>query len=315
MDVDGDMPLPASIERSAVRLLARRSDARGLLQLGLHLACLLATGAAVWASRGHLWLVPALVLHGIVLSFLFCALHESIHRTAFATPWLNDGVAWICGALLVLPPEYFRQFHFAHHRFTQDRARDPELAVPPPATLAAYLWRVSGVPYWRDRLSVTLRHAFTARVSEPFIPATVAPLIVREARQLWAVYLGVIAASLYLERADALIYWVIPAVLGQPFLRLFLLAEHTGCAFSDDMLTNTRTTYTSGTLMLLAWRMPYHAEHHYLPSVPFHALARVNILIGARSRVTARGYIALHQDLVQKCRAARALKLRARPPA
>jgi fatty acid desaturase len=315
MDVPPDMPLPDSIERGTLHALARRSNIRGLLQLALHLACLCATGLLVWASRGHPWLVIAWILHGIVLCFLFCALHESIHRTAFATRGLNDLVAWVCGALLVLPPEYFRQFHFAHHRYTQDRARDPELAAPPPATLGAYLWRVSGLPYWRDRLGVTLRHALTGRVSETFIPATVAPLIVREARQLWAFYLGVLAVSIYLQRADALIYWVIPAVLGQPFLRLFLLAEHTGCVFGDDMLTNTRTTYTSRALLLLTWRMPYHAEHHYLPSVPFHALARVNALIGERSRVTARGYLALHRELVRGFRTAKVLPLRSRPPA
>ena len=104
-----------------------------------------------------LWVAPAIVLHGAVLAFLFCPLHESIHRTAFASRWLNDLVAWICGALLMLPPGYFRLFHFAHHRFTQDPARDPELAVAAPSTLAAYLWRVSGLPYWRDRLTVTDR--------------------------------------------------------------------------------------------------------------------------------------------------------------
>ena len=314
MDLDGDMHIPGSIERSTLRALTRRSNARGLLQLGFHAACLCLTGLLVWASRGHPWLLVAWILHGIVLCFLFCALHESIHRTAFATRGLNDWVAWICGALLMLPPEYFRQFHFAHHRFTQDRARDPELAAPPPANLAQYLWRVSGLPYWYDRLGVTLRHAITGRVSESFIPAAVAPVIVREARQLWAFYLGVLVLSIYLQRADALIYWVIPALLGQPFLRLFLLAEHTGCAFGDDMLTNTRTTYTNGALLLLAWRMPYHAEHHYLPSVPFHALARVNALIGERSRTTALGYVALHRELVRGFRAAGALQLRSRPP-
>jgi fatty acid desaturase len=314
MDLDGDMPLAGSVERSTLRELAWRSNARGLLQLGFHLTCLGASGLLVWLSRGHPWLVIAWILHGIVLCFLFCALHESIHRTAFATRRLSDWVAWVCGALLVLPPEYFRQFHFAHHRFTQDRLRDPELAAPPPATLAAYLWRVSGIPYWCDRLAVTLRHALSGRVSESFIPASVAPLVVREARQLWAFYLCVLVVSIWLERADALVYWVIPALLGQPFLRLFLLAEHTGCDFGDDMLTNTRTTYTSGALLLLAWRMPYHAEHHYLPSVPFHALARVNALIGERSRVTARGYLALHRQLVRGFRTAGAPSLQARPP-
>jgi fatty acid desaturase len=286
---------PGWLDRETLRRLSRRSDVRGLLQLAAHASVLALTGACVFASRGRPWLAPALVLHGVVLCFLFCALHESIHGTAFATPWLNDAVAWVCGALLLLPPEYFRCFHFAHHRFTQDGVRDPELGVPPPATLAAYLWRLSGVPYWRERLRTTLRHALTGRVIEPFIRAADAPIIVSEARRLWACYLLVIASSIYFRRADALTYWVLPALLGQPFLRAFLLAEHTGCAVGADMLANTRTTYTNGALRLLAWHMPYHAEHHWLPAVPFHALARVNALIGTRSRVTAHGYFALHR--------------------
>src|SRR2546430_2429049 len=209
-------------------------------------------------------------------------------RTAFASRWPNELLAWICAALLMLPREYFRFFPFPHHRFTQDPARDPELAQPRPSTLASYLWHVSGLPCWYDRLSVTLRHALTGRAMESFIPPAQSALIVREARILWGCYLCVLVASLYLRRADALIYWVVPAILGQPFLRLFLLSEHAGCAFVDDMLANTRTTYTNAAILLLAWRMPYHAEHHCFPSVPFHALVKLNALIGERTQVTAR---------------------------
>jgi len=295
MDIDA---LPTVLlPRETIRGLSHRSDTRGALQLGAHLGLLVATGLLVWGSRGHPWLAAALLLHGIVLAFLFCALHECIHRTAFAGRALNDAVAWVCGALLLLPPNYFRLFHFAHHRFTQDRARDPELTVPAPATPAAYWWRVSGLPYWRERLQTTLRHALTARVTEPFVSPARAAEVVREARILWGCYLGIAALSLYLQRADVLIYWIVPAVLGQPFLRLFLLAEHTGCAFDDDMLANTRTTHTNTALLFLTWRMPYHAEHHSFPSVPFHALARVNALLPAEDRVTAPGYVALHRTL------------------
>jgi fatty acid desaturase len=302
--MDIDAIATRGLDRETVRRLSRRSDARGLLQLGFHVSMLCATGFLIWAARGHLWLAPALVLHGIVLSFLFCALHESIHRTAFASGWPNEVVAWVCGALLMLPPEYFRLFHFAHHRFTQDPARDPELAQPNPSTVASYLWRVSALPYWYDRVSVTLRHALTGRVTEPFVPPARAPLIAREARALWGCYLLVIAASVYFRRTDALIYWVLPAILGQPFLRVFLLSEHFGCDFSDDMFANTRTTHTNTALLLLAWRMPYHAEHHCFPSVPFHALVRLNALIGKRTQVTAPGYFALHRNLLRQFRRA-----------
>jgi fatty acid desaturase len=306
MDIDA---LPtALLPRDTIRRLSRRSDARGALQLGTHLALLAATGALVWASRGHPWLAAALLLHGIVLVFLFCALHECIHRTAFASRALNDAVAWLCGALLILPPNYFRLFHFAHHRYTQDRARDPELAVSPPATAGAYWWRVSGLPYWRERLQTTLRHALTGRVPEPLVPAAGAAEVVREARILWACYLGVAAVSLYLQRADVLIYWIVPALLGQPFLRLFLLAEHTGCAFDDDMLANTRTTYTNTAVLLLTWRMPYHAEHHCFPSVPFHRLARVNAMLSSERRLIATGYLTLHRAFWRRLRAGDAVR-------
>ena len=212
----------------------------------------------------------------------------------------------MCGTLLILPPNYFRLFHFAHHRYTQNRARDPELAVPAAATLTAYWWRVSGLPYWRERLQTTLRHAITGRVTEIFVPASGTPSVVLEARILWGCYLGIAAASVYLQSAAALIYWVVPAILGQPFLRLFLLAEHTGCAFDDDMLANTRTTYTNAAVRLLTWRMPYHAEHHSFPSVPFHALARLSALLPAEGRVSSPGYVALHRGLLRQLRTARA---------
>jgi fatty acid desaturase len=259
MDLDA---LPTSLlPRATLGELSQRSDARGGRQLTVHLGLLAASGCLVWASRGHVWLAAALLLHGIVLCFLFCALHECIHRTAFASRALNDAIAWACGALLILPPNYFRLFHFAHHRYTQDRARDPELATASPATLAAYLWRVSGLP-------------------------------------------GIVVLSLYLHSAAAVIYWLVPAMLGEPFVRLFLLAEHTGCAFDEDMLANTRTTYTNPAVLLLTWRMPYHAEHHSFPSVPFHALVRVNKLLPAAGRVTSRGYVAWHRALLRQLRAA-----------
>jgi fatty acid desaturase len=295
--MDIDAMTVRGLDRETVQRLSKRTDARGFRQLTSHLGLLLATGLLVWASRGHPWLAAALILHGIVLTFLFCALHEATHRTAFASRSLNETVAWLGALVLMLPPEYFRLFHFAHHRFTQDPARDPELVQPPPASVATYLWRVTGLPYWYDRLTVTLRHALTGRVTEPFVSPEAAARVVREARALWGCYLLVLAASLYLRRADALIYWIIPALLGQPFLRLFLLAEHFGCPLTQDMLANTRTTRTNAVVRLVTWQMPYHAEHHAFPSVPFHRLAELHALIGARVRVRARGYLALHREL------------------
>jgi fatty acid desaturase len=294
----------AAGERNSLVRLSARSDRKGLLQLVCHLAALLATGTVVWAARGSWWLLPAMIGHGILVVFLFAPLHESIHWTAFRRRWLNDAVAWACGAILLLPPAYFRAFHFAHHRHTQDPARDPELAVPKPGTLREYLWHASGLPYWRERLTTLLQHA-CGRVDESFIAPRQRPAIVREARLLLSAYGLAALASLALSSPAVLYLWIGPALLGQPFLRLYLLAEHTGCPLVASMLENSRTTRSLAPVRRLAWNMPYHAEHHAYPALPFHALPVAHRLLRARIAVRAPGYVAVHREIVRGLRPSR----------
>lgn len=279
--------------------LCRRSDARGLAQLATHLAALALTGYLLSRALGTPWLAPAAVLHGVVLIFLFSALHECIHHSAFRRRRLNRAVAWACGAVIVLPPLYFRYFHLAHHRWTQDARRDPELATPKPETLGQYILVLSGLPYWRERLVTTLRHARGRVEACGFLPAEAAPRIVAEARRLWALYAAVAIAAVALGSWAPVVYWLAPAIVGQPFLRLYLLAEHTGRPLVPNMLENSRTTRTNRLARRLAWNMPYHVEHHAFPSVPFHALPRLHRELGNRLGEAAPGYIAVHAALIR----------------
>ena len=66
--------------------------------------------------------------------------------------------------------------------------------------------------------------------------------------------------------------WLLPVLVGQPFLRAYLLAEHTGCPSGEGTAVGTRTTLTNPLMRFLAWNMPFHSEHHAHPQVPFHAL-------------------------------------------
>jgi len=285
-------------EHRALRALAARSDRRGLLQLTGHMGALLASGLLVAQAWGSLWLAPAMLLHGILLTFLFAPLHETIHRTAFRRRWPNDATAWLCGLALALPPEYFRAFHFAHHRHTQDPARDPELAEPKPESMWAYVRHVSGLPYWCSRLAALARHAH-GRAEEPFITARLRPRIVREARLYLAVYASVLMVSIATGNPAAMIFWLIPALLGQPFLRCYLLAEHTGCPLVADMLRNTRTTRSLAPIRRLAWNMPYHAEHHACPWLPFHALPAAHRLLEQKIEIQASGYLAVNREIIR----------------
>jgi len=137
------------------------------------------------------------------------------------------------------------------------------------------------------------------RTPESFYKDRQRAAVVREARILLAIYGAVAAASIVTGSVAPLTLWVVPALLGQPFLRLYLLAEHALCPLAPDMLENTRTTYTNRAVRFIAWNMPFHAEHHAWPSVPFHALPRVNELVRDRLKITAPGYVAVQREILR----------------
>ena len=267
--------------------LTARADRPGLIRLGVQVGAILALGAAIGLGIPG-W--PLLLLpEGVLIIFLFTAMHEAVHRTAFATPWLNDGVAEAAGFLLIIPPEWFRLFHFAHHRHTQDPAKDPELATPKPATWPAYALHVSGLPQWRSAAKTLVLNAL-GRNSDAFVTRAARPQIAREARVMLGLYAALAAASAATDSSLLLWVWILPALLGQPVLRLYLLAEHGLCPFAANMFENSRTTFTTRAVRWLAWNMPFHAEHHAIPSVPFHRLPELHRLAARNLRTTENGY-------------------------
>ncbi len=80
-----------------------------------------------------------------------------------------------------------------------------------------------------------------------------------------------------------------------------MLAEHTGCSEDDDALANTRTTYTIWPVRFLMWEMPYHAEHHRHPALPFFSLAEMHRSLGPTLvHVARRGYSGFHVELLRR---------------
>lgn len=277
----------ASLPPEEKARLTALSTPKGLAHLAGHLGLILGLGA--WIALGLPGWPLLLVPQGIALVFLFTLEHECTHRTPFATAGLNDWVGRGCGFVLLLPFEWFRYFHLAHHRWTNLPGQDPELDGDKPETGVAWLWHVSGLPYWAGMVKVTITLAM-GRGAARYLPAPALPRIRAEVRWMLLGYaLGV--ASLFVTPILFWV-WVLPALLGQPFLRLYLLAEHGDCPRVANMFENTRTTFTTALVRFLAWNMPYHVEHHSYPAVPFHRLPDLHGMMRDHLQVTAKGYAA-----------------------
>ena len=309
-------PIPSSqlLSSELLSSLNRRHDGPGLRQLCFHLSVLL-VGAVLWSGLvpaglrpGALAALPnalawplgllGLLLLGCGLAFSFCAMHECGHRTAFASRQLNDTVAWWAGVLSFYNADFYRRYHQWHHRYTHQVGLDPELEDSPPTSRSAYLLELSGIPWWLGKLRghlAGLRGDFSGR---PYIPAEAVPAVRRSLRLQALVYALLLLVSWFSGHGLLLWYWLLPLALGQPLLRFVLLAEHGGCPFVPDGLRNTRTTHTLAPLRRLMWNMPFHAEHHLYPSLPFHALAQAHRQLAPQLAVLAPGYLAVHRGFL-----------------
>ena len=279
--------------------LSRRSDYYGFVHLLLHLLAIAATGFLVWISYGSWWLIPAWISYGVILTFLFAPLHESTHGTAFRTPLLNKSFAAAAGFLLFLPANYFRRFHFAHHRYTNNPDRDPELQSSKPSTISQYVWSMTGLgSYWWPQIRMIALYS-CGKVKDSFIPESEIPKVIKEARIHAFAYIAAIVGSVLTQNLAILIFWFVPVLLGMVALRMFLLAEHAGCEQTSNMIRNTRTTLTHSAIRRLAWNMPFHCEHHLFPSVPFHRLAQLHEHVKHHIKVVSPGYKKFHSDYIQ----------------
>ena len=285
--------------------LNAKSNLKGSLQLAGHLAVMAGSGYLWGVSMQNIsdrWYIalPALVVYGFSFAIMFAPLHEASHRTVFTKNQANDTLSWFAGLLSFYNSTFYRLYHKWHHRYTQIPDKDPELSDRKPTNLSEYIIEISGITWWIGKFR---RHFLTAignLENCPFIPESSRAEVIRSTRLQLLVYGVAIAGSVYFQQPWFLTYWILPLAVGQPFLRLILLAEHTDRPNTNNMLANTRTTLTLAPLRFLIWNMSYHAEHHLYASIPFHQLAAAHEKLNSHFECVEKGYFKVNRQIIAK---------------
>jgi fatty acid desaturase len=286
---------------SAVGLqeLNERSDGQGAVQLTGHLTIMFMSGYWWLTHTDSVLGIPALLLYGFSIAAMFAPVHECVHRTAFASNQVNDIVAWFAGLLSLYNSTFYRRYHKWHHRYTRIVGKDPELTDRTPTNLGEYLWQISAIPWWIGKIQGHVRCAIGQMDDCPYIPETARAEVQRSVQLQLLVYALAIGASVYFQSWWFVLGWVLPLAVGQPFLRLILLAEHTGCTLDANPFANTRTTLTALPLRWLMWNMAFHAEHHFCPSMPFHKLESAHEKLRSHLEHLDPGYIAVNASIIR----------------
>ena len=102
-------------------LIKQTSDLEGLRQLAWHGGCwVLGAAVTILGNSLNLWPITwlGMLFMSFVVSFNFMALHETVHRSAFKSRWLNDAVMHLAGFLCLRPATHYFYYHWGHHKYT-----------------------------------------------------------------------------------------------------------------------------------------------------------------------------------------------------
>jgi fatty acid desaturase len=253
--------------------------------------------------------IPLYAFYGFQFQcFAFAGQHEFLHRNAWKTKWINDWVLFIVGCVCCEFGKHERIMHKQHHTFTNNIDKDPELT--------SYYSRVQlenpgfrNIPesrwsYFKQFWDVW--STFTARFFRVFNSARgiavdysgtswslkeltytkesgIMEDLKTTAQKQLLIWFAVFATFGQTKEglAGLFFWWIIPVLVGYPFVNFIRNLEHADCEVSKEPngLRNTRTVSSNPLVRTLLWDTNFHAEHHCYPMVPFFNLHKIHELM------------------------------------
>lgn len=290
------------VPRKRMKQLMRRDDRTALVNYGLWLGLLVASGAVAYLSSGTWYAVPAFLVYGIL--YASCAdsrWHECAHGTPFRTRWLNEAFYHLASFMALKEPYVWRWSHTRHHSDTIVVGRDPEIAFPRPPDLLGMVANLLHLKTGPTELAKIFRHAW-GRLSadeQDFIPEAERPKTFRIARIWLLILAAVVLWSIAVGSWMPIMFIGLPTFYGSWLHHLMSATQHAGLAEDvTDHRLNSRTVRLNPALRFIYSNMNYHIEHHMFPMVPFHALPALHEEIAHDLPRTYTGLFDAYREMI-----------------
>jgi fatty acid desaturase len=248
------------------------------IYLGVFLLAFVGSEWSDWALAP----VSFLLIAGLQ-SHLLILLHEGSHYLMHPNRKWNDRLTdFFCGIPLLILTKNYRAFHLAHHRFSGDPEKDPEVGF----------YKDQGYHYEKGSKVETLvmplkdligfnsmifvkslnRFLFEQKKENGHDPFNLKDIVSN--LFFWGVVWG--AAIYFGWVIHLLVFWIIPYLtLGVFFLKLHGYGEHTGLEGPTELERTWIHEYNPVTnFFIYPINSGYHVEHHLYPSVPWYYMKR-----------------------------------------
>ena len=269
-----------AVPRETMRSLLERRNGPAIRDTILWFALIFGSGLATYALRSTYWAILPYAIYCVLYGTTSDSRwHESGHGTAFKTDWMNNVLYEIASFMVMRESTVWRWSHTRHHSDTIIVGRDPEIAVPRPPDLKEFVKAFFNLHVYPKYFMRILLHSFGRAVPEErtFIPDSEFPKVYFRARICVAIYVAVIALSIYDRSILPLLFIGLPNLFGAWLMPVYGFTQHAGLAQNVlDHRLNCRTVYMNPIHRYLYWNMNYHVEHHMFPLVPYHALPRLH---------------------------------------
>ena len=222
-------------------------------------------GSLFLGTAGYLsgWLPVAatIAINAVAIYLLFTVMHDSMHRTAHVSRFMNDLLGRLSALPLTATMPLFRAVHYEHHSHTNDPERDPDLIVSRRPRWALPLWCFAILIEYR-------RHYFGRRLWRD--RSDLVEAIAMECMLIGVLVVAVVTGNF----ATLAIVWLGPALIAVLFLALsFDFLPHYPYD-SQERYHDTRI-YPGRVLNALLLGQNYHLIHHLWTTIPWYRYQRV----------------------------------------
>ena len=288
MDINLDNWYRPKVDKKQLKEFSQRKDSPALIHFAIYFGALVTSGYLAYITWGSWLSVLFFFIYGTIYSYSVCNWHETVHRTAFKTRWLNEFFYHVSSFMGDFEGFRWRWSHTFHHSNTLQTKDDydHEIQVSRPTDLIAFF--LNYIPFtdllFPHRLIKyeVIKHAFGffSPVVKIAAPTNEKKKILWNSRLYLLIWISIISLSIYFATILPILYLILPTYYGKPLWFLVNVTQHLGAAIdTKDHRKSTYSVRINPIFSFLYWHMEYHLEHHMFPMVPSYNLKKLHNVI------------------------------------
>ena len=309
MEVDLKKYYKCKVDRDFFKEILKKSDVKGFQHVSLYFGLLIISGYLSFINWGTWWGIFWIIIYGNIYCFSNPLWHETGHRTAFRSNYLNEFFYYISCYMAYFEPIRWRYSHFIHHgnTYSTENPYDHEIEYGNDlkntiSRLIKELTPFGNLAYIKNDISFeVIKHSFgiETKVMKECIPDKAKPKSILISRIYVVIWLSVISYSLYINSWLPALYFVLPHFYGKTLHKLVAFTQHAGLARDvKDLRLSARDMHLNPILSFLYWKMEYHCVHHMFPTVPSYNLKRLHNHVKNQLPKANSGLIDAYKDII-----------------